>query len=326
MKTCEKGLHQYPDDHKKCKECEKSTNAKRRSQATGQIKVCKKGLHQYPDTEITCPECLKNSRMALREKHKPPPQTIKTCKKGLHQYPAECKRCPECAKAGEKHRRSQATGQIKTCKKGLHQYLDTEKQCPDCARESKKLYNQTPKSKQEQKRFREQNKELISALNKAWRTSPAGQAYRKSPEAKAKIKEWKQSPIGKISMSVSSGKRTIIAAGGDLTKEQVLERLEEFNHCCAYCSIKLLTSKDGVNQWHPQYQNIDHIVSLLDKNGTPQGEHTKINVIPACYRCNDSKSNRDVWIWMKETGRIPSEKLLVILRIATGRNGLEAAC
>lgn len=60
-----------------------------------------------------------------------------------------------------------------------------------------------------------------------------------------------------------------------LTLKEWLERLEEFNHQCAYCSEPL----EGMG-W------IEHMQPL-----SRGGYHRKENVVPACQKCNQEKGN-----------------------------------
>jgi len=59
-----------------------------------------------------------------------------------------------------------------------------------------------------------------------------------------------------------------------LTLEEWLDLLEAYDHCCKYCGIRLVGSL-----------TMDHVIPLARK-----GEHTKENVVPACWPCNISKS------------------------------------
>lgn len=320
----------------------------------GELKTCRKGIHQYPVELRKCPKCneeWKNERWLI-------PGNIKTCKRGLHQYSSELPKCPECfkiwkatpeAKAKAKARKQTPEYKAKAklykqtpkYKAKAAEYSKSEKgkatrrareQKPENKekkKEKQKKYSQSPKGKAKKKAYSQSpkgkenkskgnrkydNSEKGKATKKAWAQSPKGIESRKSANRK-----WKATPAGRASMIVSSAKRSIIAANGDLTGQQILERKEEFNGQCAYCHIELLTAKDNVDQTHPQYETIDHIIPLFD-DGNPKGEHTKANVIPACYKCNcTSKLNQDVWEWMKEKNITPSKKLIPILNKATGK-------
>lgn len=309
------------------------------------MKICrgKTGPHQYDEGVKRCPECIKfanskagkelNKKKNLEQSFEHVPG-LKICRKGLHQYDASKRGCPECAKTADAISRAKRIpkGDMKICKRGIHQYSDNKRQCPECQKEYargdknkayqrewrrgnsnaayQKIYRANPVNKEKEKV--RATKPERQAKRKSYLQSPEFKAkqksYRQKPEVKARQKAKEQTPEYKAMMRASRGKRTKIAARGDLTKEQVLERLEEFDHKCGYCSTQLLTMIDGVDRYHPQYETIDHIVALL--NG---GQHTKINIVPACRNCNASKLNQEVWAWLNLKMWIPSEKLLPIL-------------
>lgn len=60
-----------------------------------------------------------------------------------------------------------------------------------------------------------------------------------------------------------------------LTLKEWLERLEEFEHCCAYCGDEL----EGMG-W------IEHLQPL-----SRGGVHRKENVVPSCQSCNQRKGD-----------------------------------
>lgn len=66
---------------------------------------------------------------------------------------------------------------------------------------------------------------------------------------------------------------------------------EGYDGKCAYCG-------DPASTW-------DHVVAVA--NG---GLTEPYNVVPACVRCNSSKHTRNVWAWLKETGREASDSLI----------------
>lgn len=73
--------------------------------------------------------------------------------------------------------------------------------------------------------------------------------------------------------------------------------LEEFEGLCAYCDEPATT-------W-------DHIVAV--RRG---GQSTPGNVVPACFSCNSSKKDNDVFVWLERMGRKPSERLIDRLLLA----------
>lgn len=254
---------------------------------------------------------------------------MKTCEKKLHQYPADKSQCPECQTIALKEKCAKGAGTIIVCGRG-HSYPGEKPSCPECMSSSQKSRRQKPGCKEQEKKWRDEHKSERAASNKKWYDSPKGQSttknYRQSPTTKEKRKQWREKPENRAaareasrarnkrpdviaSKKVSRGRRTRLAARGDLTPEQWLERTMEFDGKCAYCSVFLLIDGD---RYHPHYQTMDHIIPIIKS-----GQHTKGNVVPACLGCNISKNNKEVWDWMKEKSIIPSEKLLPILLEAT---------
>lgn len=282
MKTCRAGLHQYEDELKRCPECRRINslaNYHKPRPITGKMKSCKSGLHQYPDHLPRCPECQRTSNTACNQSPQGK-ESRKRQRKSLWANPE--KRAKQ--QAASKEWRESNEGKA---------YMEAYRKSPQAI-----AYEQSPERKAAI-RERSQRPE-VREKSKAWM---------KSPEGKKWLQAWRQSPEGKASAAAVKGKRTKIAAQGDLEPKQILERLEEFEGKCAYCSTILLTEGDYL---HSHYQTIDHIVALLGG-----GQHTKANIVPACRGCNISKNNRDVWEWMKERGITPSEKLLPVLLEAT---------
>lgn len=66
------------------------------------------------------------------------------------------------------------------------------------------------------------------------------------------------------------------------TAEQWEKCKEHFNHSCAYCGSKSILEQD-------------HFIPL-----SKGGEYTKDNIVPACEKCNPSKSNKDFEDWYIE--------------------------
>jgi 5-methylcytosine-specific restriction endonuclease McrA len=66
-----------------------------------------------------------------------------------------------------------------------------------------------------------------------------------------------------------------------LTADQLWRRWVEFDHCCAYCGT------DGD-------MHIEHVIPI-----SKGGEHHLGNIVPACQRCNYSKSIAPVEGWYK---------------------------
>lgn len=67
-----------------------------------------------------------------------------------------------------------------------------------------------------------------------------------------------------------------------LTLKEWRERLEEFNHCCAYCGEGAKPNEDG----SPGRLELEHLTPL-----SRGGEHRKHNIVPACGTCNKEKGS-----------------------------------
>jgi len=74
-----------------------------------------------------------------------------------------------------------------------------------------------------------------------------------------------------------------------------------FHNKCAYCGARF----NG--EIVPQQ---DHVIPLSGGGG-----YTKFNIVPACSRCNSSKSNSNVWHWLHRKGyaaRPLSDRMLIL--------------
>lgn len=98
-------------------------------------------------------------------------------------------------------------------------------------------------------------------------------------------------------LSISSANKARHKRRKDKTQDYSLstkewhETLEYFNYECAYCG-----SNKNIHQ--------DHVKAF--SNG---GKYIKNNIIPACSRCNCSKSNNDMETWYKSKEYFDGERL-----------------
>lgn len=76
---------------------------------------------------------------------------------------------------------------------------------------------------------------------------------------------------------VNASRRRAQLEAGDLTTAEWLEILEEFDGRCAYCSS-------------PDRIELEHMTPL-----SRGGQHTKNNVVPACFTCNRRKGARSMF-------------------------------
>lgn len=105
-----------------------------------------------------------------------------------------------------------------------------------------------------------------------------GEKYYCSSECRLKIKrDLKKIDKQRRKAIIKKVKRT-------LTAKQWVIAQQYFNNRCAYC---------GKKRNKPIHQ--DHVIPL-----SKGGEYTKHNIIPACYKCNSRKANKDMYQWYTE--------------------------
>jgi hypothetical protein len=73
---------------------------------------------------------------------------------------------------------------------------------------------------------------------------------------------------------------------GDLTADDWTALLILYQNTCAYCRVPLILDAPPK---HPHKATLDHVIPL-----TQGGLHTKLNVVPSCWRCNSRKGERFV--------------------------------
>lgn len=140
-----------------------------------------------------------------------------------------------------------------------------------------------------------ENKETISAQSKAWyqahkdRAKTCQQEYFKKNKEHIKQlrKRWTQNNTDRIRASwrKATGKRQKLLNSlvNNLTEDQWNACLKYFNNSCAYCG-------DNSN-----FLEKEHFIPL-----TKGGKLDSTNTIPACKKCNSSKSNKDFIVWFPQ--------------------------
>ncbi len=113
-----------------------------------------------------------------------------------------------------------------------------------------------------------------------WLTNPKKIQLRNAKfqsENRGYLRLWRVSNPGKVLLYRHLRRvrvRAVVVEHG-LTRDEWLEILEVFGHCCAYClrsDLKL---------------TVDHVVPV-----SRGGDHTAENVVPACIGCNSRKNDR----------------------------------
>lgn len=76
------------------------------------------------------------------------------------------------------------------------------------------------------------------------------------------------------------------------------DAMVHFRGCCAYCGVKQ-TRKIKLTR--------DHVIPV-----TQNGPTTRENIVPACSKCNSSKSNHSVFDWLRKQKFCTPERMELI--------------
>lgn len=201
-----------------------------------------------------------------------------------------------------------------------NEHVDGKKHCPTCDKwfpATQEYFSQKknrwdglyPQCKSCQKNYRDNNKEMLAALN--------GARYERDKERiKAVQKKWFDENIDKKYITdrkyalSEKGRKTrlvnqqqrdarALSLPCDLTQKQWSETLASFNNCCAYCG----SQTEALTQ--------DHIVPLSKGGG-----YTKFNIIPACPSCNFRKNNKQMEEWYVKQDFFSLDRLTYINKFA----------
>lgn len=71
-----------------------------------------------------------------------------------------------------------------------------------------------------------------------------------------------------------------------ISGERLLQRWQQFDHCCAYC---------GAQEHRSAELEIEHVVPI-----SKGGPHLLSNIVPACTACNASKRSQDLETWIMQ--------------------------
>ena len=82
---------------------------------------------------------------------------------------------------------------------------------------------------------------------------------------------------------------------GKVTQKEMIERLELFDGCCAYCG------DEG-------RQSLDHFIPMA-----AGGKHVASNLIPACLSCNASKRDTEALAWFQQQHFFSQQRWQIIL-------------
>lgn len=148
-------------------------------------------------------------------------------------------------------------------------YEHTSNSCKTCEHNARVEYGRTPWGKESSRR--------------QWETNEKRRNYANTPEGKAARERYRGTAKDQVRQSRQSVKRRsrVAADHGTLTAEEWAAVCALYHMTCAYCRSPL--EKDA-ELGHPRKLTMDHVLPLI-RGGT----HTKDNVVPACWRCNERK-------------------------------------
>lgn len=141
------------------------------------------------------------------------------------------------------------------------------------------------------------NKAKASAAYKAWKDSNIEKARQRTREWRALNPETsKLSSIASQAKRRTANRRALMGA----TPSQIRQRKKLFGECCAYCGASTQIT-------------IDHVLPI--KIG---GLDESSNLVPACRRCNSSKSAKLVEDWYKSQPFFSATRWLKICKYCPG--------
>jgi RHS repeat-associated protein len=123
---------------------------------------------------------------------------------------------------------------------------------------------------------------------------PDGGDDKKEPSATAKAN--KDGTITDSTGRVRSGSADGAGSGKRISPKTRAAEREASGNQCSYCGNK--TTNEVAR---PNSSNGDHIVPKAgDRAGGPKGDNSAMNTANACKTCNNAKSNKPFWEWVKE--------------------------
>lgn len=140
-----------------------------------------------------------------------------------------------------------------------------------------------------QRDYYQQNKEKWAGYYNSEKARAYSATYRKANPEKVRemLRDWHRRHPHYVAQAAAKRREQFENIENTLTEEQIQELLEEYDYCCAYCSIDLQTL--------PGHQRtLDHVVPVSQGGG-----HTKENVVPCCRPCNARKRDRPVISMLK---------------------------
>jgi 5-methylcytosine-specific restriction endonuclease McrA len=229
-----------------------------------------------------CPECL--AYLAARTKAPPTIPGHLRCTRCANEKPEEVfdgkKKCPECRAylAARKIAPPTLPGHLRCTKCAVEKpeaVFDGKKFCPECLTylTARRIAPPTLPGHLRCTRCAVEKPEEVFDGKK------------KCPECLASNAAREHSPAGKLARYNSNCKRR--GSVGEIELPDWFFILEHFDHKCAYCA----STKAKV-------LHKDHVFPINGMNGTI-GVSWLYNIVPACMKCNSSKSDNEWQSWFR---------------------------
>jgi len=231
----------------------------------------------------------------------------------------------KCSKCGEGFpATSEYFSECKKNKNGLHE------QCRKCKAKRDKEYRIANKAhyaeikkqwkeanrehvNEVDKRYRENNKEHKSATDRKWREKNKERRNKTikqweldNKERRAETtKQWQKNNRDRVIIATRRYKYRSCGLVSTLTFEQWENAKRYFDNVCAYCGAKVKLTKD-------------HFIPVVNDGG-----YTEDNILPACARCNRSKSTTSFATWYPKQGFYNKTSEQKILKYLSDKNEIQ---
>lgn len=134
--------------------------------------------------------------------------------------------------------------------------------------------------------WRIENPERSNELNKRWNSTERGMKFRRDVSrrvrSEGKYREWQKNNPDKIREYRINREQN---KTHEISEYEWIECKKYFEYSCAYCG---LTEEEHL---------IEHKQQLHKEHVDHEGDNGIINCVPACKRCNSSKSTKEIEEW-----------------------------
>jgi 5-methylcytosine-specific restriction endonuclease McrA len=224
----------------------------------------------------TCAKCnIEKPETEFKPLYKKPDKLMSKCKECYKIQGLEYRIRTKAEKAAY-DKEYRANNEDKLKKRSLKYYQDNKEHLLEYAEEYRQRNPELLKESKKKEYFKHKKKRIAQVSK-----------YRKNHKDKVKIwsDRWVKSDKGRVSSRKAHTKRR---GYGDISKDVIVDFFKTAGTICLYCKVEC---NDKVT--------IDHFIPL-----SKGGSHERDNLVPACLKCNCSKSNKDPFEWAESKGYI----------------------